>query len=101
VYGSSIIDTMLVPAQEVKLELRESTIEYSVLLGDRIIKDSRKKGFTLDVFVGLGIGYRMLSKDWPDSNKQYVNTFSSVNSSDFKVPFRLGFTIGYVIPMAH
>jgi uncharacterized protein len=100
VYESNIIDTSFVPSHEVALSLRENTFEYSLLFGDRIIKDSRRKGFTLDFFVGLGIGYRIQYKNWSDSNKQYKNTFSSVNSNSIMVPFRLGFTIGYVFPMA-
>ncbi len=100
-YASNIMDTLFFPAQETNLVLRENTIEYAVLFGDRIMKDSRKKGFTLDVFVGLGIGYRMQNKDWPEENKQYKNTFSSVNSSEIKIPFRLGFTLGYVFPREH
>ncbi len=99
-YTSTIIDTTYFSTQEVTLELRETTIDYSILFGDRIIKDSRKKGFTFDVFVGIGIGYRSLSKDWPEDNKQYSSAFSSVNSSTVRVPFRLGFTFGYVFPRA-
>ena len=100
VYASNIIDTAFTPSRDVSLELREKTFEYSILFGDRIIQDSRKKGFTFDIFVGIGIGYRSQNKDWQDDNKQYKNTFSSVNSSTIKVPFRLGFTIGYIFPMA-
>lgn len=100
-YSNVIMDTLFIPNQETRLELREQTVEYSILVGDRIIKDTRKKGFTLDVFIGLGIGYRFQNKDWPEENKQYKNSFSGVNSSTIKVPIRLGFTIGYVFPKAN
>jgi uncharacterized protein len=100
-YGSEIIDTLYTPAQEAKLALKENTFEYSILFGDRLMKDSRKKGFTLDIFVGIGIGYRVQTKDWPEDNKQYKSTFSSVSGAVIKVPFRLGFTLGYVFPRAH
>ncbi|MDB5256122.1 MAG: hypothetical protein JWM14_817 [Chitinophagaceae bacterium] len=101
VYSVNVMDTIMIPHQEVSLDLTERTFEYSVLVGDRLIKDAHKKGFTLDIYIGLGIGYRMMERNWPEENKIYKNAFSSVSSGSIKVPFRLGFTIGYIFPKAH
>jgi hypothetical protein len=101
VYSVKVMDTIMVPAQEMDIDLTEKTIEYSVLVGDRLIKDARKKGITLDIYVGLGIGYRMIERNWPEDNKIYKNAFSSISTGAIKVPFRLGFTIGYIFPKAH
>jgi uncharacterized protein len=101
VYTSHVIDTLMTPDQEVSLDLTERTVEYALLIGDRLLNDARKKGFTLDIYVGLGIGYRMLDKKWSEENKIYKNAFSSINNATIKVPFRLGFTIGYIFPKGH
>jgi antitoxin component YwqK of YwqJK toxin-antitoxin module len=100
VYSVRVTDTLMTPVQDVHLDLKERTIEYSLLVGDRLVKDTHHKGFTLDIFIGLGIGYRMLERNWSEENKIYKNAFSSVSSSIIKVPVRLGFTIGYIFPRA-
>jgi antitoxin component YwqK of YwqJK toxin-antitoxin module len=101
VYTQHVIDTSMTPKQEVSLDQTERTIEYAVLIGDRLMKDARHKGFTLDIYIGFGIGYRMVERNWPEENKIYKNAYSSINSSAIKIPFRLGFTIGYIFPKAH
>lgn len=100
-YHVNVLDTLMSSPLEVSLELTERTIEYSVLVGDRLIKDARKKGITLDLYVGLGIGYRMMERNWPEDNKIYKNAFSIISTGVIKVPVRLGFTIGYVFQKAH
>ncbi|MDB5273416.1 MAG: hypothetical protein JWO58_1783, partial [Chitinophagaceae bacterium] len=87
VYSSYVTDTLMAPVQNVHLDLIEKTVEYSVLVGDRLVKDARRKGFTLDVYIGLGIGYRMLERNWSEENKIYKNAFSSVSTANIKVPF--------------
>ncbi|MBC7485444.1 MAG: toxin-antitoxin system YwqK family antitoxin, partial [Cytophagaceae bacterium] len=101
VYSARVLDTLMATPQEVALDLTERTFEYSVLVGDRLIKDARTKGITLDIYVGLGIGYRMIERNWPEENKIYRNAFSIINTGSIKVPFRLGFTIGYIFQKAH
>jgi antitoxin component YwqK of YwqJK toxin-antitoxin module len=91
--------TVMNPVVETK-NMLEQTFEYSVLIGDRLIKDSRRNSFTFDVFIGIGIGYRYIERDYDENVELYNKAFSNVNQSTIKFPFRFGFTLGYVIPMS-
>jgi antitoxin component YwqK of YwqJK toxin-antitoxin module len=77
------------------LTMSQSVIEYSVLFGDRLSKDARKKGWTVDVFAGLGIGYRFVSRNWDPSVENFERDFLSVKGRGISVPFRFGVNIGY------
>jgi uncharacterized protein len=68
----------------------EQRVEYSVLLGSRLLQRSSRDGFTLDAFVGYGVGYRDVSID--EQSKQY---FSSVQTDHFSHVVRFGLNIGY------
>lgn len=77
------------------LTLSQSIVEYSVLVGDRLSKDARKKGWTVDVFAGIGIGYRFIARNWDPSVENYERDFLSVKSKGITIPFRFGVNIGY------
>jgi hypothetical protein len=47
-------------------------------------------GFTIDAFVGYGIGYRSY-----DVEPIFENVFSALNSNKFSHSFRFGFNFGY------
>jgi hypothetical protein len=49
-----------------------------------------KDGFTIDAFVGYGMGYRNVNID-PSS----MGDFSSINSNHFSQTFRFGLNLGY------
>ena len=82
----------------VNLQQSQQRIEYSVLLGDRIVTDQRKKGWSLDAYIGLGIGYRIVNNNWQGSNSKFDGAFSGISTSPLSVPFRFGFTLGYKFP---
>ncbi len=75
--------------------LSQSIVEYSILVGDRLSKDARKKGWTVDVFAGIGIGYRFISRNWNPSLENYEKDFLSVKGTGITIPFRFGVNIGY------
>jgi antitoxin component YwqK of YwqJK toxin-antitoxin module len=98
-FENNFIDfTSATPGPSVHLEQIQNRIEYSFLLGDRIMIDQRKKGWTFDVFGGIGIGYRTVSYNWQGSVDKYTNSFTGIYSKSIAVPFRFGFTIGYKFP---
>lgn len=72
-----------------------SKYEYSFIVGDRITKDPGEKGITLDVFIGVGIGYRKYDAldNVTNGNNQ---VFDETPKSKFTVPLRVGLSIGYV-----
>ena len=99
-YGNHYQDYSQNSVSNTSIDLWQSQqrFEYSVLIGDRIVSDQRKKGWTLDAYIGLGVGYRMVHNSWQGANTKFENAFSAINSGPVSVPFRFGFTIGYKFP---
>lgn len=74
--------------------LKETRYEVSGLIGNRLLKSSHAPGWTIDAFIGLGVGYRYVSKD-PTATPA-ANSYFSVTKSGITVPLRLGVTFGYL-----
>lgn len=85
---------------------KEQNMEYSILAGTRIMRDSevragkvaksaRFKGFTLDIFGGIGLGYRFFTRTAPEE-PWYDNLMKDKQNSRITVPYQIGFSIGYV-----
>src|SRR5258708_2979074 len=68
----------------------EQRVEYGLLLGYRLMQHLAKDGFTIDAFIGYGLGYRNVSID-----KQFQQEFSSISTNHFSQTFRFGFNLGY------
>ncbi len=95
-YENNFIDfTQTVNLMPVHLNQIQNRIEYSFLIGDRVMFDQRHRGWTVDIYGGIGIGYRSVSNNWSGENEKYNTAFTGVFSSSIAVPFRFGFTIGY------
>lgn len=90
------IDTTISQTQVMELGLNQWTAEYSILIGDRFLRDAKKPGWTLDVYAGIGIGYRSSANSWSEDNVYYSRLFGGVNQNKITVPFRFGFTFGYL-----
>jgi antitoxin component YwqK of YwqJK toxin-antitoxin module len=75
-----------------KAEVESIKMEYSLLIGDRISENSAGKGWTVDVFAGIGIGYQFVGSI---SNNAPDGVLSEVRDKNLTLPIRVGFTIGY------
>ncbi|MDB4834961.1 hypothetical protein OAH12_00060 [Cyclobacteriaceae bacterium] len=73
----------------------ERTYELVFVGGNRIIKSFKQRGFTLEVYAGVGIGYREFNKKFDISNDYYNSLFKDVSQGKIFAPVRLGFSIGY------
>ena len=94
-YYNKIIDSTI-SLNPISLSKNENKIEYSVLVGNRVMRDSRKEGFTMDIFIGIGVGYRDIHNSW-QGHSNYENVyFHDVKNRFFTIPFRFGVNIGYV-----
>lgn len=71
----------------------ENKYEYAVLIGFRYFKNQQDNGFTVDVFLGTGIGYRDFVKTY-ESNR-ISDPFSNLNSNSLSLSLRAGFHLGY------
>ena len=68
----------------------EQRFEYGVLLGSRLMKKNNGDGFTIDAFIGYGLGYRLT-----DIEPIFKDVFSTMNTDTFSHTFRFGLTFGY------
>jgi len=72
----------------------ESRYEYALLVGMRYFKNRNDRGFTLDTFIGFGLGYR-------DYNQTYVppdpttDPFAEITSRPFSYSMRVGVNLGF------
>ena len=70
----------------------EKKYEYGLLLGTRLMNKIDGDGFTIDAFVGYGVGYRDVKID-----PGFETTFSSLNKNSFSHTFQIGLNFGYSI----
>ncbi|MEQ8426028.1 MAG: hypothetical protein RIA63_15015, partial [Cyclobacteriaceae bacterium] len=68
----------------------EQKAEYGILFGTRLMENNDGNGFTLDAYIGYGIGYRSF-----DVEPIFDNAFSSLNRNKLAQTFRFGFNFGY------
>ena len=68
----------------------EQRFEYGLLLGSRLMQHNDGNGFTIDAFVGYGVGYRFY-----DVEPIFEDVFSSLATDKFSHTFRFGLTFGY------
>jgi antitoxin component YwqK of YwqJK toxin-antitoxin module len=74
---------------ETRFRADEIKVEVSLLFGDRIFKEySKKNTFTIDIFAGLGVGYRF-------HNIDQSTVFKDLRTNKIIFPFRLGIMAGY------
>jgi hypothetical protein len=65
------------------------------MFGDRLLKNYARKGWTLDLFMGIGVGYRGYKKNY-ENNPDFDKAFDSVNKQALTIPIRIGFSAGYL-----
>jgi hypothetical protein len=86
-HSSNISNQSIFGAQEQK-------IEYAAVVGTRFFKNSTVNGFTIDTYIGFGVGYRDFSKLY-ETTDPADNPFNSLNSSSFSYSIRIGVNLGY------
>ncbi len=71
---------------------RQSSVEMSVVVGDRLLRDVIEPGLTIDVFASLGVRY-MLNNG--DASPEASVIFADQLSRDWQFVPRIGLNIGY------
>ena len=85
---------------------KEQDAEYSIIAGTRLMRDadrlnsklaktSRFKGFTLDIFGGVGLGYRFFTRTAPAS-PAYDSMMKDIPHGKISVPYHIGLSVGYI-----
>lgn len=72
----------------------ESKYEYAFMVGIRYFKNRQENGFSVDVFLGAGAGYRDFKKKY-ETLSTLNNPFNNLNSNFLSVSLRAGFHLGY------
>lgn len=88
--------------EQAAARLDEQRVEYSLLLGARWMKffgekwvnDEQKTGITIDIYGGLGVGYRFFKQDPHEAEVKKI--FDEVGTKKRTIPIRFGVTVGYV-----
>lgn len=103
-HRSNVLDSTAAEGiKNLKIDASENRFEYAILFGnrwlqtfgERYIKDSKSGGITIDFYIGLGIGYRYFSKNYP-ARQEYEQIFSDVKQNKFSLTPRVGLNFGYV-----
>lgn len=81
--------------QRRSIQQTQHLFEYSILVGDRIMGDATKRGWTVDIFAGVGVGFRLSQQSWDVKNKYYSSMMPNAKTSFLSLPFRFGVNIGY------
>lgn len=84
------VNHVQVPDNVIRASASEQKIEYSVLLGYRLMQNTYNKGFTADAFVGLGSGYRSF-----DVEEAFVPVFDELSQEKVPLTFSFGLNLGY------
>ncbi len=71
----------------------ESKYEYAIFIGFRYFKNQQNNGFTVDIFLGGGAGYRDFVKTY--QSNRISDPFSNLNSNSLSLSLRAGFHLGY------
>ncbi|MEQ8928215.1 MAG: membrane-binding protein, partial [Fulvivirga sp.] len=81
---------ILFPDNVVRASASEQRVEYMLLLGYRLIQNTRDKGFTIDLFVGAGSGYRNFEND-----PNFSEAFDSLEKGKITFAYTFGVNFGY------
>jgi len=98
VFHSVLASDPVITQNVTELTKNEQKFEYSIFIGNRYFKEQQEGGFTIDTYIGIGIGYRIYYQDYTDTeeNKDY---FSDLPSSNLSIPIRFGINLGFAFPV--
>lgn len=74
----------------------EQQAEYGLLLGTRLMQKNDGDGFTIDGYLGYGLGYRNF-----DVDPMFKSIFGNLNQRHFSQTFRFGINFGWAMSFDH
>lgn len=93
-YKTSLMDTTNI-REVLTPKATERGYEYVITVGNRIMEQVDYNGFTFDIYIGLGIGYRDF-RESKTTNVQIREAFDQLSKNSLYLPFRFGFNFGYI-----
>ncbi len=103
-HSFNALDSTELPAVRTsKISANEYRYEYSLIIGNRwmqlfsqwMVREKKQNGITLDIFAGMGIGYRQFEKKY-SGNINYDKVFSDLHQGKISFSPRFGINLGYV-----
>lgn len=98
---ANVLDSANANTKKININTQETKFEYALYIGDRwmhLFGERNKNnsfGFTIDVFLGFGFGYRLTEKKYP-SNPEYDDIYKDINNSRFVISPRIGINFGII-----
>ena len=78
------------PDNIIRASASEQRVEYMVLAGYRLLQNTRSRGFTIDIFGGVGSGYRSFEND-----PNFGEVFDDLNQGSITFAYTFGLNFGY------
>ncbi|MDH5598977.1 MAG: membrane-binding protein, partial [Cyclobacteriaceae bacterium] len=86
----SKIEPPLIGGDPIKVSASEQRLLYNVIVGYRLMESTYQTGFTIDGFVGMGVGLRKF-----DVINDFSTAFDGLPQNRVPVLFRFGLNFGY------
>ena len=95
-HRADVIDSTGLNSVNRLITANENRYEYGITLGNRWVRNSGSGGYTVDLYVGVGIGVRDYQKNYDESGFDPI--FEDVNQSKTSIPFIFGINFGFMAP---
>lgn len=96
-HGAHVVDSSGMAPVRIDISLLEQKVEYGMFLGNRWLPNAGDGGFTVDAYVGAGIGYRLTRRNYQETPERN-RVFSDLNTSSISFPIIIGVNIGFMGP---
>ena len=96
-HTAHVIDSTGAVRVRTDITTQEQKIEYGLFIGNRWLSNAGDGGFTVDAYIGAGIGYRLLRENYTVSEERN-SVFSDLNRSNISFPIIIGVNIGFLVP---
>ncbi|MBY0426805.1 MAG: hypothetical protein K2Q22_14310, partial [Cytophagales bacterium] len=93
--SNTYLANVLENAMPRQISSNEEVYDFAIIFGDRLLQDYARKGWTLDLFMGIGVGYRSYRKNY-EENSDYDRVFEGIRKQPLNIPIRIGFSAGYL-----
>jgi antitoxin component YwqK of YwqJK toxin-antitoxin module len=97
-HSSNYVDSVQAGLPVMNVQARENRYEYGAFVGTRFIKDETRGGFTVDLWVGLNIGYRSV-KDQYVVNELTTGLLDDIERDKTSVQINFGLNFGFLGPI--
>lgn len=96
-HSANVIDSTAAVHFTTDISVQEQRVEYGLFLGNRWMQNPGNAGFTVDMYIGAGIGYRLLKENYTATPERDA-IFDDLSKSNISFPIIIGVNIGILGP---